>query len=592
MATIPEITDRLEAATEKAENASQIMYDVANGDASTEVPTASGPTPALKKWFQDLGSEVEPMLAGIPARLDKAVLVYQTKAEADAAAATLPDGQIVEAPDAQGKLSRYIVQSGALVFQRLLSESVSVTDFGAVGNGITNDTPAIQAALNSLGSGGGTVNITRGMKCLVDTPLVVPANCSLVGPHVFVGSPQDNASAPYQNLGGALIVNSSATITMKGGSGLSGLLIYRNGMTFPATDTSQFAGVAVTANGDDVVVQNSMILGFNKAYYSNGYQRARIHHVYMDNINGIDISQCYDIAYVTECHCWPFATIALSGATLIRSGIAYYFHNGGDWNKLTNCFSYGYRRGLEIQAANSITATGCGFDNVPGGHPGSIGISVTGGCEDTKIINCQTAAQANAGIFIDNSGGSERLITTIQGHNVWGGSDHGVLIYGGDVLISGSGFRGISNVVSVTTAESIVNFDNNWTRNIIASIINASVATANVHVGPNNEFLNFTGAPTKNLTLNAVASATAIQIPSTGQAFYVTGTTGFGTLRHAWPGRVVTLLFTDNVSVFHSTSGVGSMQLNNKATFAAGPGSSITLIGVDGESWVEIGRSG
>lgn len=115
MATIPEITDRLEAATEKAENASQIIYDVANGDASTEVPTASGPTPTLKKWFQDLGSSVEPMLAGIPARLDKAILVYPTKAEADESALELPNGQRVIASDAQ---MEFIVNSNSLSFEQ------------------------------------------------------------------------------------------------------------------------------------------------------------------------------------------------------------------------------------------------------------------------------------------------------------------------------------------------------------------------------------------------------------------------------------------------------------------------------------------
>lgn len=54
MSTIPTLTDRLEAATQKAENASAIMHDVANGDAATEVPTESGPVPTINKWYADL----------------------------------------------------------------------------------------------------------------------------------------------------------------------------------------------------------------------------------------------------------------------------------------------------------------------------------------------------------------------------------------------------------------------------------------------------------------------------------------------------------------------------------------------------------
>lgn len=215
MATIPEITDRLEAATEKAENASQIIYDVANGDASTEVPTASGPTPALKKWFQDLGSEVEPMLAGIPARLDKAVLVYQTKAEADAAAATLPDGQKLEVEVDEthdARRTRYVVQGGELVYvglasdaasisfisagvgavprvvQDKLREFVSVKDFGAVGDGATDDTAAIQAAINYAAAIGGAV-LLSGSSCLCNGQLLLQTNTVIFGPGKLVAGP-------------------------------------------------------------------------------------------------------------------------------------------------------------------------------------------------------------------------------------------------------------------------------------------------------------------------------------------------------------------------------------------------------------------
>lgn len=47
-------TTRLEAATVKAENGSQIIYDVANGDASVMVQTASGPIPTLAGKLEEI----------------------------------------------------------------------------------------------------------------------------------------------------------------------------------------------------------------------------------------------------------------------------------------------------------------------------------------------------------------------------------------------------------------------------------------------------------------------------------------------------------------------------------------------------------
>jgi hypothetical protein len=472
-----------------------------------------------------------------------------------------------------------------------LNKLVSVTDFGAKGDGVTDDTAAIQAAIDSLGVAGGTVVIPNGMRCVLDSTLVVKPNVGVQGPHLYVGSPQDNSSANYSLVGGSLILSGTQTISMKGGASLSGLLIYRKGMTFPQTSVSAWVGTAITADGDDVVVNNCMILGFDKGFYSYGHQRPRLTSVYMDNVNCVEIAECYDIAYILQCHCWPFATIA-NGTPLIRPGTAYHFHDGGDWNKITNSFSYGYLRGLFISNANSITATGCGFDNVPGGHPNSIGISVANGCEDIKLLSCQTAGQATAGVFINNASGSIPLVTFIQNHSAWGGSSHGVLIYGGDAIINGCSIRDVTNVVSVTSSASRVMLDNSWVKGIASTIVNATVATSNVVLGNGNVYTNFGGDPTSNLSLASVASASVLLLPNTNSAFHITGTTNIGTLLHAWPGRVVTLLFTNNLTVLHSGPGtVGCMQLNNNANFSAQNGSSLTLIGVGGEEWIEIGRS-
>jgi hypothetical protein len=60
--------------------------------------------------------------------------------------------------------------------------AINVAAYGAVGNGTTDDTAAIQAALNAaLAAGGGVVQLSPGLTYKVTSKISIPSNCGLVG---------------------------------------------------------------------------------------------------------------------------------------------------------------------------------------------------------------------------------------------------------------------------------------------------------------------------------------------------------------------------------------------------------------------------
>jgi hypothetical protein len=66
--------------------------------------------------------------------------------------------------------------------QTKLRESVSVKDFGATGNGVADDTAAIQAAINYIGlAGGGTVRLPKGVYLTTSTLTIDYISVELVG---------------------------------------------------------------------------------------------------------------------------------------------------------------------------------------------------------------------------------------------------------------------------------------------------------------------------------------------------------------------------------------------------------------------------
>ncbi len=351
---------------------------------------------------------------------------------------------------------------------------VNVMDYGAAGNGTTNDRTAIYNAAAALGVKGGVVLFPPG-KYLIDTALTIPANVFLVGTYKFVGKTD---GANYGNLS-ALIINSSVTVTLSEGAGVFGHLVIRKGMTFPTTSDTSFAGTAFTFNGDDCSVMNSAIFGFNTAIYSTGHQRPNIINVQFDNRNNLDIRNVLDVGRVRNCQAWPF-TIYPNSGTYKRTGTSFSFSSVGDWNKITDCFCWGYRTGFNVTSCNNVTLLSCGADG-PMEDTLSVGFDINGTSADTNLIGCQAAGQYT-GYKIATSDG---LLTALTACFGWGNHDHAILVSGGDAIINGGGLKnsGGSTGAGVTynNANSRIRIDN--LKNICTTPFNQAIAPAQISKG-------------------------------------------------------------------------------------------------------------
>jgi hypothetical protein len=464
--------------------------------------------------------------------------------------------------------------------------------FGASGDGMHDDTVAVNAALASLEPGGRIV--FTGKYLIASANVVIPSNVTFEGTFESVGTSLNNWTAPYANLNSAIILNSNYTIMLGGGSSIKGLLIYRQGQVFPAADATGFAGTAITAAGDDHSVTGCMILGFNQAIYSNGFSRPYYHHVLGDNNNFIQIANCGDIGRITDCHAWPFVTIAYAGTRpadwAARTGIAYNINSPADWMKITNSFALAYNIGINLIDSDSVTLLGCGIDG------GNIGVRIVGQCLDVRLNACQIAAQ-NQAIYI-NTGFTPayRIGTQIIDCDLWGNtigsSSQNIIIYDGDAQIMGCHFIKGNSAVNISSPDSRVLIEGNAFDGIPTPIYNAA-GSPYVFIGKNDfaDIPDGTNVVFNGTLPTASVSGSTLNLPPSGDVFTIlSGTANFSSIQGSFDGRVKTLIFESVLTIPSSTSPNG-IRLSTGSQFTTAAGTTLSVIFSQAGYWVETGRS-
>jgi hypothetical protein len=275
------------------------------------------------------------------------------------AAAALADADL--APIVQGVGPAAETRRATMTQMRMaahVERSFHVRDFGAVGDGVTDDVVPFQAAIDAAeAAGGGVVLIGPRKYAITGAELIIKPGVTLRG-DVETGGWRPNGT--WTSLNQALMLSPLRTIRLRRNSALESLAIFRQGLVPPTSvrtaydAIAAFAGTAVNmgdgttgnspGNGTDCAVRQLLIIGFEWGIRSDGSSRVRIEDVLGDCTNGLWLGRNYDISHINRVNWHPLYTTGFgwSNASITISAVA---NNGGGLYRVTTSAAHSLATG-------------------------------------------------------------------------------------------------------------------------------------------------------------------------------------------------------------------------------------------------------
>jgi hypothetical protein len=338
--------------------------------------------------------------------------------------------------------------------QAKMRDVVSVKDFGAVGDGVTDDATAINAALTSVQSTGGVVEFGPGT-FVVGSTIQIPDNCAIQG--------QGQRGATTIKLKSSANVN---IVEAKSGTGGNGIGIYD--LTFDGNQDNNTQGgvylLGVTnLRGPAFTVQRVRVTNTRNCVMATGVKTCFfVGGNVWSSLRDIEVYR-NDFAQISM---WVQASdgifdgvyLGTNGYSFGSSGVRGLFITGAG-NFFTNCYFGGTQPGpqvwLEGASAISNKFTGCIFDNA-----GSDGLRLTNGASYNQFTACQigTSTYSEGGTYyaVDNS--------VTGGRNAWIGCRFYSLYataYATAGYYEGPGVNGQSQLIGCE-------FDGTWTTSAVS----------------------------------------------------------------------------------------------------------------------------
>ncbi len=224
-----------------------------------------------------------------------------------------------------------------------------VKAYGAVGDATTDDTAAIQRALDDAGAArGGIVWLPSG-NYMVRGHLNIPSHVTLEG--IWTAPPAWSAMAGSTLLAveGRGDENGTPFITLQPAATLKGVTIY-----YPEQKSDDIqpypwciAGIRDNPSIIDVMLINPYLgVDFgNTRHEAGGVGRFLIRNLYGQPLRkGIFIDGCLDVGRIENVHFWPF----WQGAGYTREHGEAFIFGRTDWQYVLNTFCWGYKIGYKF----------------------------------------------------------------------------------------------------------------------------------------------------------------------------------------------------------------------------------------------------
>lgn len=245
---------------------------------------------------------------------------------------------------------------------------VDVRDYGAKGDGITDDTAAFTAAMAAVAEKGGTVSVPVG-NYLIKTRLVVPTKVTLEGIWKIPTAWTQNQGSTLLAVEGAGSEEGAPFITLNANSTIKGLTIF-----YPDQKPDNIVAYPwciASAGGDNPSIIDCLLVnpyqGVDFGTRNSG--RHYIRNLYGQPLRrGIFVDKCYDVGRIENVHFWPFwKWDEESGIRdwLWKNGEAMIFART-DWQYVLNFFCFGYGIGMRFIESKDGPCNGnflgCGID--------------------------------------------------------------------------------------------------------------------------------------------------------------------------------------------------------------------------------------